>query len=82
MSVLNFIAWQVRSHEIEAEFAATTAELRELKTKQKALEARNLLLEKLVKLNKQKPALKVCFRSIHMQSLNGVFIERLHVGST
>ena len=44
---------QARSKEIEAQFAATTAELEALKTKQKALEARNLLLEKLVQFNKR-----------------------------
>ena len=44
---------QVRSQELEAQYAATTAELQELSGKHKALEARNLLLEKLVQLNKQ-----------------------------
>ena len=46
-------AVQARSKEHEAQFAATTAELEALKGKQKALEARNLLLEKLVSINKQ-----------------------------
>ena len=44
---------QVRSQDLEVQFAATTAELQQLKGKQKTLEARNLLLEKLVQLSKQ-----------------------------
>ena len=47
------LAVQARSKEHEAQFAATSAELEALKGKQKALEARNLLLEKLVSINKQ-----------------------------
>lgn len=46
-------ALQVRSQDLEVQFAATTAELQQLKGKQKTLEARNLLLEKLVQLSKQ-----------------------------
>ena len=44
---------QVRSQELESQFAATTAELEELSRKHKALESRNLLLERLVQLNKE-----------------------------
>lgn len=47
------VSLQVRSQELEVQFAATTAELQDLKSKQKTLEARNLLLEKLVQLSKQ-----------------------------
>lgn len=49
----------MRSQELEVQFSATTAELQELKSKQKTLEARNLLLEKLVQLSKQQPVTEV-----------------------
>lgn len=52
-SICTWLLLQARSKDIETQFAATTAELEALKTKQKALEARNLLLEKLVRFNKK-----------------------------
>ena len=44
---------QVHTHELEAQLSAATAELQELKSKQRALESRNLLLEKMVQFSKQ-----------------------------
>ena len=52
MTVL-WLVLQARSQELEVQFASTTAELKELKAKQKALESRNILLERMVQLNKQ-----------------------------
>jgi len=44
---------QEKSHTLEAQLAETTAQLQELKDRQKPLEARNALLEKLMQLNKR-----------------------------
>lgn len=44
---------QVKSQTLEVKFAEVTAELQELRDRQKPLEARNALLEKLMQLNKQ-----------------------------
>ena len=44
---------QERSHTAEAKLQATTTQLEELQVKQRQLEARNLLLEKVARLNKQ-----------------------------
>lgn len=44
---------QAKSQTIEAQLAETTAQLNELKVKQKQLEARNMLLEKVAALNRQ-----------------------------
>ena len=46
--------WQARSHDVEAQLAATTAELQELRARQQQLEARNTLLEKISYLNNKK----------------------------
>ena len=43
---------QARSQAVEAQLASTTAELRELKSRQHQLEVRNMLLEKVSQLNK------------------------------
>ena len=43
---------QARSQAVEAQLASTTAELRELKSRQQQLEVRNMLLEKVSQLNK------------------------------
>lgn len=47
------LAWQEQSQQLEAQHAASVAELQELKQKQKSLEARNMLLEKLMQMNKE-----------------------------
>ena len=44
---------QERSHTAEAKLLETTAQLEELQVRQRQLEARNLLLEKVARLNKQ-----------------------------
>ena len=44
---------QERSHTAEAKLQETTTQLEELQVKQRQLEARNLLLEKVARLNKQ-----------------------------
>ena len=44
---------QERSHTAEAKLLETTAQLEELQVRQRHLEARNLLLEKVARLNKQ-----------------------------
>jgi len=44
---------QERSHTVEAQLAETTTQLHELKLKQRQLEARNHLLEKVAALHKQ-----------------------------
>lgn len=46
------IVMQARSQAVEAQLASTTAELRELKSRQHQLEVRNMLLEKVSQLNK------------------------------
>ena len=51
--LLTCTSCQVRSATVESQLAETTAQLQELREKQKSLEARNILLEKLMKLNKQ-----------------------------
>ena len=51
--LLTCTSCQVRSATVESQLAETTAQLQELREKQKSLEARNTLLEKLMKLNKQ-----------------------------
>lgn len=43
----------MKSQTLEDRLAETTAELQELRDRQKPLEARNALLEKLMQLNKQ-----------------------------
>lgn len=47
---------KARSHDVEAQLAATTAELEELRFKQQQLEARNVLLEKISYLSSRKSA--------------------------
>ena len=44
---------QERSHNIEAQLSETTKQLHDLRMRQKQLEARNALLEKVAKLNQQ-----------------------------
>ena len=44
---------QERTHTTEAQLAETTSQLHSLKLKQRELEARNCLLEKIAALNKQ-----------------------------
>lgn len=44
---------QERSHTAEAKLLETTAQLEQLQLRQKQLEARNVLLEKISRLNKQ-----------------------------
>lgn len=44
---------QERSHTIEAQLSETTKQLHELRIRQRQLEARNALLEKVAQLNKQ-----------------------------
>ncbi|KAL3135585.1 hypothetical protein ABBQ38_006065 [Trebouxia sp. C0009 RCD-2024] len=44
---------KARSQAVEAQLASTTAELRELKSRQHQLEVRNMLLEKVAQLNKK-----------------------------
>ena len=46
-------SYQVKSQTLENEFAETKAQLEELKDRQKQLEARNVLLEKVMQLNNQ-----------------------------
>ena len=50
---IQVLSYQVKSQTLENEFAETKAQLEELKDRQKQLEARNVLLEKVMKLNKQ-----------------------------
>lgn len=49
----NLASAQERSHTIEAQLSETTKQLHELRIRQRQLEARNALLEKVAKLNKQ-----------------------------
>ena len=58
---------QLKSQELSIQFAETSRQLEELKAKQKALEERNTLLEKLMLLNQQQ-------QSGHAESSNNVFI--------
>lgn len=48
-----FVCAEAKSQTIEAQLADTTAQLNELKVKQKQLEARNALLEKVATMNRQ-----------------------------
>ena len=53
LNLLNLPPLQVKMQELNTQFAETTRQLEELKVKQKSLEARNVLLEKLMHLNQQ-----------------------------
>lgn len=46
---------KARSHDVEAQLAATTAQLEELRSRQQQLEARNVLLEKISYLSRKTP---------------------------
>ena len=63
---------QARSHDVEAQLAATTAELQELRSRQQQLEARNSLLEKISYLSNKKSnhaALDEVLHALHQSCL-------------
>ena len=60
-----------RAQTTEAQLAETTSQLHDLRLKQRELEARNTLLEKIAALNKQQPLLDSSQNSANTQSNNG-----------